>query len=95
MQNDITERVGALIKKWLLENQAVEELRKPIDSAILYATEAESELGKLLVPENATPGIKFCVWYRDSLIQAECPENGSTRFRIQIRLFGKSLEKLA
>lgn len=94
--NEVTSEGERRIKRW--ENAINDERRARSDltSAECERENAATDLGKWLVPSDAKEGEKFCVWYGDSLIQAEVVGNPvNNNFKLTIRARGKSTLSIA
>lgn len=93
MSNDVTSEGERLIKAW---EGAIEDERRAksaLNSAECHLANSKNALGKWLVPSDAKEGEKFCVWYGDSLIQAELVRMGE--YKLSIRSRGKSTIRIA
>lgn len=69
----VTSEGTRLIKAWEVAKRDVERAKSALNSAECALSNATSALTKWMLPEDAKPGEKICVWHLDSLIQVEVP----------------------
>jgi hypothetical protein len=92
--SDVTRMGEEKIKRWLHAVKHLVDLDREKNRASCELANAEQDLGKWLVPEDAKPGEVFCVWFGDSLIQATVGSQGLSNIKAAVRKRGKSLETL-
>lgn len=77
------------IERWKATRERVERLKRELNGAECEEANAEIDLARWLLPEDAKPGEQIAVWYGDSLFQAT---GGSEKITIRTR--GKSYEEI-
>lgn len=76
MTDDVASTEGTrLIKRWEEAKRDVERAKSRVNSAECDLLNATNDLAKWMLPEDAKPGEKICVWHIDALIQVEVGNN--------------------
>lgn len=76
MADEVTRDGQHHIKAWLASIERYEQTDRERDRARHDKDNCAKALAKWMLPEDAKPGEKICVWYGDSLIQVESPDGG-------------------
>lgn len=59
------------IKAWLSAQERLQRAKDELNRAQCDLANSTNALAKWILPEDAKPGEKICVWYYDALIQVE------------------------
>lgn len=86
----VTEHGETKITRWKFTTEEVADLKRRLNKAQCELANAESDLAKWLLPDDAKANETFCIWYGDSLVQAKC-ENGSSS--VELRTRGKNWDE--
>lgn len=86
---DVLPEGERLIKQWLSATERLERAKSEKNSAECDVVNAQNALAKWLLPDDAKPGEKIAVWFGDSLIQAEVPQEIGRDAKVTIRTRGK------
>ena len=89
--SDVTRDGERLIRGWLDAKDRLERTRAAFNSADVDLRNAETELSRWLLPDDAQKGEVIAVWHGDSLVQATANENiaGKWSGQVKLRLQGK------
>lgn len=79
-----------LINRWQTAKQRLKNAKDVLGSAECELSNSTIALAKFLLPSDAKPGEKYCVWFGDALISAEIPLEGRDA-KVEIRKRGESL----
>ena len=79
-----------LIDIWQSAQQSLEYAKQRLSKTECELSNATRELGKFLLPSDASAGERYCVWFGDSLISAEIVDVHG-KIVVEIRKRGKSL----
>ena len=88
---DVTRDGDDKIKRWKRAALEVENLKSRLNKAECESSNAETDLAKWLLPDDAMTHERFCVWYGDSLLAART-EHGQCF--VSLRTRGKSWDTL-
>lgn len=90
MPDDTANTEGTrLIKNWEVAKRDLERARSAVNSAECELANSTNALAKWLLPDDAIPGEKICVWHLDSLIQVEATADGMSDAKITLRTRGR------
>lgn len=83
------------IKNWLGAQQFVERAKSRLNSDECALRNAETDLARWMLPEDAQMGEKICVWFGDSLVQVECTSRVPLDGKVTFRTRGRKLYEFA
>lgn len=81
-ENDARSRA---IETWMTAKREAEAAKRQLNVAGAALLNAESRLIKALIPPNAAPGEKFCVWIGDLLVQVTFMSLNPIKGEVSIR----------
>lgn len=81
MAEDTTTSEGVrLIKDWERAKRSLENAKSAVNSAECDLANATNVLAKWMLPSDAAPGEKICVWHLDALIQVEAGKEPTSQY---------------
>jgi hypothetical protein len=86
--SDLTSEGERLVEAWSGAKEALWRMKQGVVRAECDLQNSTNALSKWLLPEDAKPGEKICVWHGDRLIQVEVNPNGADP-TITVRKQGK------
>lgn len=96
MADEITKDGQRVIATWLSCQQREQRLRSELNRAECDTRNAEQEVAKWMLPTDAKPGEKICVWQHDSLFQVEVGNTAHPHdHKVTVRARGKHFSDLA
>jgi len=82
-----------LIERWEQAKKGLEYAKSQVNSAECELANATNALAKWMLPEDAAPGEKICVWHLDALIQVEASKDGMHDAIVTIRKRGREYQR--
>src|SRR5262245_32254675 len=90
---DLTSEGTRLVQAWLAAQDRLRRANSEVVTAECDVSNSQSALAKWMLPEDAKPGEKICVWHGDSLIEVEVPLRTNEQARVTVRKRGRSIDR--
>jgi hypothetical protein len=82
------------IKRWADAEATLIRHKKQVSASEVELTNANNDLGKFLMPDDAKDGEVFSIWYGDSLITVQKDGGPRLDYKITVRQRGKAIAEL-